>query len=92
MLTFEWDENKAERNLKKHGVSFLEAQTIFYDLYSITAPDPDHSEYEDRFVDIGMSNGNLLLVVVYTERRESIRIISARRASPAERKIYEQEN
>jgi len=92
MLTFEWDENKAESNLRKHHVSFLDAQTVFYDPRSITIYDPDHSEDETRFIDIGMSGRSVILVVVYTERADSIRIISARRASVAERKIYEQEN
>ncbi len=91
-LEFEWDPVKAELNLKEHGVSFDEATTIFRDTLSITISDPDHSEYEDRFIDIGMSHRMQLLVVSYTERKDKIRIISARRATRAERKNYEETN
>ncbi len=89
-LEFEWDSNKAKRNLKEHGVSFEEATTVFRDSLSITIADPDHSESEYRFIDIGMSNRGELLVVCYTERDDSIRIMSARRATRAERKNYEE--
>jgi uncharacterized protein len=89
-LQFEWDPVKAELNLKEHGVSFDEATTIFRDTLSITISDPDHSDYEDRFIDIGMSHRMQLLVVFYTERKNKIRIISARRAMRAERKNYEE--
>ena len=88
---FEWDSNKAEANLPKHGVSFEEAQTVFTDPLSITLADPDHSEDEERFIDIGMSDNRRVLVVVYTERVQRIRLISARKATPAERKQYEEE-
>jgi len=88
-LTFEWDENKARQNLKKHGVSFEEAATVFGDSLSRTISDPLHSEDEDRFVILGQSHERLV-VVVFTERGENIRIISARRASRRERKDYEQ--
>ena len=81
MLIFEWDENKAEKNEKKHGVSFAEAESVFYDPRSITVPDVDHSETELRFIDIGTSNYDRILVVVYTERESRIRLISARSAS-----------
>ena len=91
-LEFEWDPVKAKLNLKEHGVSFDEATTIFRDTLSITISDPDHSDYEDRFVDIGMSHRMQLLVVSYTERKDKIRIISARRATRAERKNYEETN
>jgi hypothetical protein len=91
-LEFEWDPVKAELNLKEHGVSFDEATTIFRDTLSITISDPDHSDYEDRFIDIGMSHRMQLLVVSYTERKDKIRIISARRATRAERKNYEETN
>ena len=91
-LEFEWDPVKAKLNLKEHGVSFDEATTIFRDTLSITISDPDHSDYEDRFVDIGMSHRMQLLVVSYTERKHKIRIISARRATRAERKNYEETN
>ncbi|MFH1267442.1 MAG: BrnT family toxin [Planctomycetota bacterium] len=89
-LTFEWDENKAKRNLKKHGVSFEEAGTVFGDPLSRTIADPLHSEEEDRFVILGESHRRRLLVVVLTERGDNIRIISARRASRRERKDYEE--
>jgi uncharacterized DUF497 family protein len=88
---FEWDSRKAEANLRKHGVSFEEAQTVFTDPLSITLPDPDHSEDEKRFIDIGMSDNRRVLVVVYTERDQRIRLISARQATPAERRQYEEE-
>ena len=91
-LEFEWDPVKAELNLKEHGVSFDEATTIFRDTLSITISDPDHSDYEDRFIDIGVSHRMRLLVVSYTERKDKIRIISARRATRAERKNYEETN
>ena len=89
-LEFEWDPAKNEANLKDHGVSFDEATTVFRDALSITISDPDHSDYEDRFIDIGMSHRMQLLVVSYTERKDKIRIISARRATRAERKNYEE--
>jgi uncharacterized protein len=91
-LEFEWDPVKAKLNQKEHGVSFDEATTIFRDTLSITISDPDHSDYEDRFVDIGMSHRMQLLVVSYTEGKDKIRIISARRATRAERKNYEETN
>ena len=88
---FEWDSHKAEANLRRHGVSFEEAQTVFTDPLSITLADPDHSEDEERFIDIGMSDNRRVLVVVYTERGQRIRLISARQATSAERKQYEEE-
>ena len=91
-LEFEWDPHKAESNLKQHGVSFDDATTVFRDTLSITISDPDHSESENRFIDIGMSHRRELLVVSYTERKDKIRIISARRATRAERKNYEETN
>jgi uncharacterized DUF497 family protein len=91
-LEFEWDPRKAELNLKEHGVSFDEATTVFRDTLSITIADPDHSDSEDRFVDIGMSHRGQLLVVSYTERKDRIRIISARPPARAERKSYEETN
>lgn len=89
-LSFEWDQRKAEQNLKKHGVSFEEAATIFADPLSLTIPDPVHSDQEERFVTIGISFENRLLVVVHTDRGDNIRIISSRNASPHERKTYEE--
>ena len=84
-----WDENKAELNLRKHGVSFEEAQTIFFVSASITIEDKNHSE--DRFVTIALSKKLNLLVVVYAYRMEDeIRIISARKATKRETKLYEE--
>ena len=91
-LTFEWDEQKAEQNLRKHKVSFEEAKTIFGDPFSITIPDPEHSASESRYVDIGYSSQGQLLVVVYTEREPNIRIICCRRATQRERRAYEEYN
>jgi len=88
-VIFEWDEQKAAGNLKKHGVSFQEAKTVFGDPLSITVADPEHSDSEDRFIDIGLTENGRLLVVAYTERGTKIRIISARLALPVERTIYE---
>jgi uncharacterized DUF497 family protein len=89
-LSFEWDEVKAEANRKKHQVSFDEAATVLADPLSITIPDPDHSADEQRFVDIGISDRGRLLVVIYTERGATIRIISRRSATRSERKLYEE--
>jgi uncharacterized DUF497 family protein len=88
-LTFEWDARKARSNLAKHGVGFEEASTVFGDPLSLTIPDPEHSKIEDRFVTMGSAFTGKLLVVVHTDRRDNIRIISARRASRRERKSYE---
>ena len=88
-LTFEWDTNKARRNLAKHGISFEESSTVFGDPCSLTIPDPVHSKVEERFVTIGASHRGKLLVVVHTERGDNIRIISARVASRRERLSYE---
>lgn len=90
MLSFEWDKNKARKNLKNHNVSFDEASTAFRDTLSLTIYDPLHSESEDRFILIGNSHANRLLVVVHTERGDKIRIISARQATKYERKQYEE--
>jgi uncharacterized DUF497 family protein len=91
-LTFEWDKQKAVENRRKHGVSFEEAATVFGDPLSITIPDPLHSHRENRFVIIGRSTRHVLLVVVHTDRKGMIRIISARRATVHERKNYEETN
>jgi len=88
-LTFEWDESKANENLKKHGVSFDEAKTVFNDPFSVTIDDPDHSIEENRYVDIGLSSKSRLIVVSYIERNGRIRIISSRKATRRERKDYE---
>ena len=89
MLTFEWDDAKSKRNVGKHGVTFEEAKTVFNDPFAITSPDPDHSDEEDRFLDIGLSSKGRLLVVWYTEREGKIRLIGCRKAMPPERKTYE---
>lgn len=89
-LTFEWDEAKATANFRKHGVSFEEAKTVFADPLSLTKPDPLHSEGEERYVDVGRSVEGRLLVVIYTERRSTIRLISCRTATQAERRTYEE--
>ena len=89
-LNFEWDENKPRTNLVKHGVSFAEAATVFGDPLSLTIPDPAHSQREDRFIILGQSHQQRLLVVVHTDRGDNIRLISARRASRSERKNYEE--
>ena len=89
-LIFEWDEKKAKSNLIKHGVSFEEASSAFGDDFSITIEDPLHSEKENRFILIGRSIFQKLLVVVHVEKSETIRIISARKATKKERKMYEE--
>ena len=88
-LRFEWDAEKAVVNLRKHGVSFEEATSVFADPFSLTISDPDHSADETRFLDLGLSHQGQLLVVSYTERADQIRIISARLASRVERNTYE---
>jgi len=89
-LRFEWDEEKAKANLKKHRVSFDEATTVFIDPFSITIRDSDHSVDEQRYIDLGSSDKCRVLVVVYTERGSNIRIISCRKAASLERKLYEE--
>ena len=89
-LGFEWDEEKAKANLKKHRVSFDEGTTVFTDPFSMTIHDPGHSADEQRYVDIGSSDKGRVLVVVYTERGSNIRIVSCRKATPSERKLYEE--
>lgn len=88
-VEFQWDSDKAQSNLKKHDVSFEEALTAFYDPLSMTIPDQDHLEGEPRFLLLGLSNRNRLLVVSHTDRGDSIRLISARLATRHERKDYE---
>jgi hypothetical protein len=90
VLLFEWDPNKAKENLETHGISFDEASTAFRDTLSLAIYDPLHSEEEDRFVLIGNSHRNRLLVIVHTERADCIRLISARKATKKERKQYEE--
>jgi uncharacterized DUF497 family protein len=90
MLKFEWDADKAAVNKSKHGVTFEEAATVFGDPESFTIFDPAHSQAENRFIILGRSHLDRLLVVVHTERGDNVRIISARRASRRERKFYEE--
>ena len=89
-MQFEWDEDKAALNLKKHGVDFRDAARVFYDVYRIEWYDATHSGDEERYNTIGKVRE--VLFVVYTERRERTRIISARKATPRERRIYEDHN
>ena len=89
-VVFVWDEKKAAANLKKHGVDFQEAITVLEDTLSTTFPDCDLSDLEARFLTIGVSNRNRVVVVAHTEEDELIRIISARQATRHERKFYEE--
>ena len=91
-MKFEWDENKNEINQRKHGISFDEVTSVFRDTFAIVFDDPDHSEYEDRFLIIGMSTIKRICIVSHCYRGfdDRIRIISARTATKSERKIYEQ--
>jgi len=88
-MQFEWDPKKADRNYKKHGISFEESVTVFYDPLSATFDDPDHAVGEQRYVTIGISIRDRLLVIAHTEREQTLRIISARRANAHERKRHE---
>lgn len=88
-MEFEWDPVKAEIDRKKHDIDFVEAATIFDDPLSITYPDPDHSLDEARYIIIGMSVKKRLLIVAHTDRAEVTRIISARKATIREGKLYE---
>lgn len=89
-LEFSWDELKAQTNIKKHGISFDEAKSSFYDQNAIVIYDPDHSQQEDRFILLGMSDYSRLLIVChcYRENDTIIRIISARKANKSEEKQY----
>jgi uncharacterized DUF497 family protein len=89
-MNFEWDPDKAIRNIAKHGVEFAEAATVFGDPLAVTFYDPDHSDDEDRFLTFGHSTAERLLVVSHADREEAIRIISARAATRKERKFYEE--
>jgi len=91
-LTFKWDGKKAKQNIRKHGISFEEATTVFMDPLSLTIADPIHSDYEERFIITGESIQGRLLVVVHTENNDNIRIISARIAKSSEKGIYEKGN
>jgi uncharacterized DUF497 family protein len=89
-MQFDWDKNKAERNLSKHEVSIEEAKTVFDDPLYVDFYDLDHSEDEDRYLLVGQSNRGRLLIVSYTERGNLIRLISAREVTKTERETYEQ--
>lgn len=92
MLTgyeFEWNEIKAQANVRRHGVSFEEAATVFSDPLAILLPDPDHSQGEERFLVLGLSSLQRVLVVSHAERPPRTRLISARRATRRERGQYE---
>lgn len=88
-MRFSWDPDKAAANLKKHGVSFEEAVTVFYDPLAATFSDSDHSVGENRLITVGYSAHERLLVVCHAEGRGAARIISVRRATPGERKRHE---
>ncbi len=88
-LIFEWDESKAQKNIRRHKVSFEEAKTVFYDPFLLTYPDYAHSNDEFRFVNIGISAKTRTLLVIHTERGASLRIISCRKAAQSEKKDYE---
>jgi uncharacterized protein len=90
MLRFEWDDLKAASNLRKHGVSFDEAVSVFADGLALTFSDTDHFESEERSRTFGASNKGRILVVIHTERRDNVRIISARKATRYEKGIYVQ--
>lgn len=87
-LIFKWDPIKANTNAKKHGITFQEASTVFEDVNSLTIPDLKHSKHEERLVIMGISYLKRLLVVVFTERVDNIRIISSRKANAKEKEIY----
>jgi uncharacterized DUF497 family protein len=90
-LRFEWDDRKNAQNRRKHGVSFEEAQTVFYDEHALLIADPDHSEQEERFVLLGLSSALRTLIAChcYLRRGDVVRIISARRADRQERERYD---
>jgi uncharacterized protein len=91
-LTFEWDEKKARANFQKHEVRFEEAKTIFNDPLLLTFSDFEHSNGEQRQLSIGLSARGRVLIVVHIDRGKNIRLISGRKATPSERRIYEQGN
>jgi uncharacterized DUF497 family protein len=89
-VIFTWDARKNATNIKKHGIEFRQAATAFYDPLSTTFPDDSHSAEEQRFVTIGASTRGSILVIAHTEEGDMIRIISARQATPRERRFYEE--
>lgn len=92
-MIFEWDENKNRINQRKHGISFEDVKNVFGDEYAILFDDPDHSEFEDRFLIIGMSNVKGVCIVSHCYRNadETIRIISARKATKTEQSFYDEQ-
>lgn len=90
-MEFEWDPQKAIVNNRKHGVTFAEAATVFDDPLGITVADPNHSETEDRFIAVGQSHRRRFLIVSFADRRDRLRIISARELTRAERRTYEKQ-
>jgi uncharacterized DUF497 family protein len=91
-MEFEWDAGKAALNLRKHGVSFKDAATVFGDPLAITFPDPDHSVDENRFITVGLSERGKLLIIAHADGGDALRIISARETARGERKLYEEES
>lgn len=91
-MIYEWNREKAKRNLRDHGVTFEEAATVFLDPLAMTYPDPDHSNEEDREITIGYSTNQWLLFVSHVQRRNRTRIISAREATRRERRQHEEGN
>jgi len=91
-LEFEWDTEKARRNLRKHNVSFREGMMVFNDIFAITFDDDAHSRHERRFLTLGISDLERVLVVSHTLVGEKVRLISARKATKRERELYEKEN
>ena len=87
-MNFEWDTDKADSNVAKHGVSFAEASSVFSDPYALTIFDPDHSSAEDRYITIGLSGRSRLLIVWHTDRGDATRVIGARHADKLETKAY----
>ena len=91
MIEFEWDPEKTKANLRKHGVGFAEAGTVFRDPLGISVFDPDHSGEEDRYLTVGVSQQGRVIIVAHTDRGDKVRIISARELTRAEREDYEKE-
>ncbi|MGH7832839.1 MAG: BrnT family toxin [Candidatus Binatia bacterium] len=89
-MTYEWDPKKAKANLRKHGVSFEEAATVFLDPLAMTFPDPDHSYEEEREITIGLTTRRRVVFVLHCPRGDRTRIIGARTATKKERKQYEE--
>lgn len=89
-MEFEWEPEKAARNLRKHKVTFSEAASVFGDSLSITVADPDHSVDEERFITVGLSSRHRWLMVAHTERGDRLRILSARELTRSERRTYEE--